>query len=345
MSTTFLVPTGTIIKEYLEENNISNKELSHKTGLSEKHISNVLNNKCKLTEEFALKLEKVMPKIDADYWVNYESKYKLAVAREEEMFSISTLDLTSISKRFLLNDVFKELGLSREQKAIEMLKLLKISDFDQFDNLFFNTNIKFFEDGGEKEAIAIWLSLCENEIDIQNDELDDIPFKKHELVKNLSSLKMISNNLNTDESLIECKQVLNKMGIYLVDCEAVKNCKIRGALTTYRGKPAIYISRRYKRHSIIWFTIFHELSHLILHYNKKEALISGEKATEKEIAANYYARNLLICDKEYQEFIDNIIITNSSIIDFAKSQNIAPCFIVDFLHHDKIVDYYKFRKL
>ena len=61
----FLVPTGAIIKDYLEARGISQRELSQRIGVSEKHISNLLNGKSALTAPMALKLEKLMPDVDA----------------------------------------------------------------------------------------------------------------------------------------------------------------------------------------------------------------------------------------------------------------------------------------
>ena len=72
----FIVPTGSIIKEYLEEYGITQKELAEKTGLSKEYISDVLKGNDRLTEEFALKLEKVLTSVPASYWLNYETKYR-----------------------------------------------------------------------------------------------------------------------------------------------------------------------------------------------------------------------------------------------------------------------------
>ena len=96
----YLVNTGKIIKEYLEEYDINQKELSNRTGMSEKHISNVLNGKSRLTESFALKLEKVLTNIKASYWLNYEAEYREYVARQEELMNLENIDLKSIAKKF-----------------------------------------------------------------------------------------------------------------------------------------------------------------------------------------------------------------------------------------------------
>lgn len=87
VGTGFMVLTGDIIKEYLDEYGITQKELATRTGISEKHISNVLSGHARLTEDFALKLEKVMPEVPASYWLNYECKYREYLARQKEVYN------------------------------------------------------------------------------------------------------------------------------------------------------------------------------------------------------------------------------------------------------------------
>jgi len=61
------VPTGKVIKNYLREYNISQKELAKRTGINEKHLCHILNGESRLTEEVALKFEKVLNKIPASF--------------------------------------------------------------------------------------------------------------------------------------------------------------------------------------------------------------------------------------------------------------------------------------
>lgn len=56
--TDYFVPTSELIKERLEIYNISQKELAIRLNMSEKHISELLNNKVLLTMDIAL--EKVI---------------------------------------------------------------------------------------------------------------------------------------------------------------------------------------------------------------------------------------------------------------------------------------------
>jgi addiction module HigA family antidote len=349
VSKEFIVPTGKIIKEYLDENSISQKELSVRIGISEKHISNLLNGNSRLTEEFALKLEKVFVNIPASYWLNYETKYREMLARDEEMYKLNLSDLDGIAKKFKFKEVFAGLGLTIIEQAMEMLKLLKISDFSNFDAAYSNMVVDFMEDGGEKESIAVWLNLCESEIEIQNSDIDETEYSNKRLEKSLDMFKKIAYNNNVDLSISSCRKLCNKLGIYLVICEAITNSKVRGALTTYKGHPAIYLSGRYRCHDNIWFAIIHEIGHLLKHYNKKDTIVSYEDSDSstdcKELEANGFARDFFINPRSYEDFISKNQITAESIKKFARKENVLPGIVVARLQHDKKIGYEKFSYL
>lgn len=346
MNNNLLVPTGNIIKEYLEEYGITQKDLAERINSSEKHISNVLKGKNRLTEEFALKLEKVIVGVPASYWLNYEAKYREQLAREDELAIVNKWNLQEISKRFHFKEVFKGLDISLTQQAIEMLKLLKISDFENFDNVYNKVAVDFMEDGGEKEALVIWLNMCESEIEIQNDEIDTVQYKECSVKENLKKFKLLSNNSKTESSINSCRKLCNMLGIYLVFCEAVINSKVRGALTTYKNHPAIYISGRFKSHSNTWFTLIHEIGHLLLHYNKNDIIVSYEDdENDKEKEANEFARDFFVDSIKYKQFCDKNEITAETIKKLAKEQGTIPEFVVARLQHDKKIGYEQFKYL
>lgn len=80
----FVVAPGEVLKEYLDARGYTQKEVSSCLGVSERCLSKVLNGKTRLTEEMALKLEKLMPDVPASYWLSYEIKYQEYLAREKE---------------------------------------------------------------------------------------------------------------------------------------------------------------------------------------------------------------------------------------------------------------------
>ena len=135
------------------------------------------------------------------------------------------------------------------------------------------------------------------------------------------------------------------LGINLVICEAVKNSKVRGALSDYKKKPTIYLSGRFKSHDHIWFALMHEIGHLLLHYDKKRIIVSMEddKAeSQREKEANKFARDFFINEDDYNDYIHNQIINEQSIREFAEQQKVLPGILVARLQHDNIIGYDQF---
>ena len=78
--TIIAVPPGETIREQLALRHMPQKELAARMGMSEKHISNLINGKVGLTQETALKLEGVLG-IPARFWNQLEAFYQEEVLR------------------------------------------------------------------------------------------------------------------------------------------------------------------------------------------------------------------------------------------------------------------------
>ncbi|WP_035438493.1 helix-turn-helix domain-containing protein [Atopobium sp. oral taxon 810] len=348
----FIVAPGEVIKEYLDARGLSQKEVCKRLGVSEKHLSNMLNGKTRLTEEMALKLEKIMPDVPASFWLNYEVKYQEYLAREREEHEIEGLDLKDIAKRFNFREVFRGAGMTLTEQALAMLKILGISSFDRYPYAI-PANMEYMQDGGEPESVVVWIKLCDQEIDIQNADLTEPPYSEKELRSMLGMLKDVALNTNIEESINSCRNLLNMAGVYLVYHPEVGKPKIRGALGKHNGHPVIYISGRFKTHADIWFAIAHEIMHLLEHYDPKQVQFLMDKSeepavkssAEKDDEANRLARKFFIDECEYDNFVEAKDFSSAAVRDFAASQNVAPGIVVAFLQHDRRLGYQQLNYL
>lgn len=352
MTNEFIVHIGFIIREYLEASKINEQKCAEILGINEQDLANLLDGKSDLTEEMAENLTSVFPEIPASYWINYEKKYREFVANQPITLTYSLDQLNSFAKRFKFNEIFSGLGWNLNRQAIEMLKLLGLHKFEQFDEKYTNLNVDFMEDGGEKEAIAIWLSLAKEEIDLQNKDLSKIKYSKEKLIDSLDKFKLLALNNDYKKSLNSARKLLNRLGINLVFYNAIENSKVRGAVTTYNDKPAIFISGRFKTHDHTWFALMHEIGHLILHYVPGEQIITMENEVieydvdKKENEANEFARNFFINESAYMKYVSNMHFDDEqSIRDFADSQSVLPGIVVARLQHDGYVSFDKLNYL
>lgn len=81
------VPPGMTIKEVLEDHHMTQKELAARLGLSEKHISKLINGEVPLTQDVAIRLERVLD-IEASFWNGLEAAYREAILKVEYENSI-----------------------------------------------------------------------------------------------------------------------------------------------------------------------------------------------------------------------------------------------------------------
>jgi len=229
-----------------------------------------------------------------------------------------------------------------------MLSLLQISDFAMFENTYSNLAVLFKEDGGEFESIVVWLSLCRESVEVQN-KIIETSYDSKLIKENLHELKEIAENGDGNSSLENARKWLNKYGIYLVIHDALRNSKIRGAVTRYKNNPAIYLSLRFKTHDHAWFALMHEIGHLLIDYNGKDPFLTcvDDEATreENEEEADKFAQNFFINSADYNRYIKDGQISIDSVLRFAFSQKVHPGIVVARLQHDRIISFSKFNTL
>jgi addiction module HigA family antidote len=341
MSQNFVVSPGVILKEYLSSRNITQKQLAQETGKTEKQISNLVNGKIKISEDLALKLEKIFEDVKAEFWMDLENSYRLYLLRNKEgKFS----NLSIVSKQYSFKTIFSGLNLSLEEQASRMLKILEVNSFDEVKTKIAGLNYCFMEDGGEKESIYLWLKLCEEEIEIQNN-LEKMPkFNESQFNESIPNFKDL---ILTQDFEIACKNLrrfLNELGVALVILEAIPNSKIRGATSRNNNNPVIFLSTRFKSLGSFYFALLHEIFHI-----KKGDTFSISPENEDELEINSVTRDYFIEKDAYQKFIDGHptqeLIQEGDIIVFSKQQKVVPEVFIGFLEHDKIIDYQKFNYL
>ena len=87
----------------------------------------------------------------------------------------------------------------------------------------------------------------------------------------------------------------------------------------------IQISDRNKYTDIFWFTVFHEICHILKH-SKKNIFIDFEEkyknVSDDEKEADEFARNVLIPKNEYEIFLKKHNYSDESIISFSNEISI-----------------------
>jgi len=145
--------------------------------------------------------------------------------------------------------------------------------------------------------------------------------------------------------------VLAEAGIRLLLIEQLPKSGIDGATFWLNSKaPVIPLSLRYDRIDYFWFTLAHELGHIV----RRDAMqlcteLIGENAEapeeEAEVEANRFAANFLIPKATLDDFIAQTrpLYGRQSIMDFANELRVHPGVVVGQLQFRREIGWDKFR--
>lgn len=337
------VPPGATLLEYLSNWNMAQKELALRLDISIKQINKIVKGKSPITNETALKLEKVLG-VPASFWLGLESSYQeaktrlnLSIVNEEETLIAKAINYAEIAK---LGWVDKTRLL--QEKVENLRTYFGIVNLELIPKLIpgaFRISTSY-----EPSELALATWLRKGELIAQEISTDKYSKTK---VKNLVSEIRYLTRKEPDEFLAILEEKCAECGIALAFVPHISKTHINGATKWINSNRVILqLSLRGAYADIFWFSLFHEIGHIYFEHNKKKTLIENlDPISSIEIEANDFARNMLIPDKDYKDFIQNMIFTKSSIITFCENQNIHPGILVGRLMHDKLIKFNQFSEL
>ncbi len=146
-------------------------------------------------------------------------------------------------------------------------------------------------------------------------------------------------SLNPDGP-VRAKELLLQKGIVLIIEPQIAGLKLDGAAFIVDGIPVIGMSLRRDTIDNFWYTLHHEVAHVILHYRMGLALgfyDDGDKQSldgiEKE--ADDFASNLLIPDEIWRRSTARISKTAPPIEKFAKEIGIHPAIVFGRIQRER----------
>jgi len=330
ISPELLIHPGVTLQEYLEEFNMTQVELAKRTSFTEKHVSTVINGSKKISAEFALKLEYALG-VPAYFWQNLQRNYDLEEAMLEETHNITKEEI-NISKdiKKIYEDITNtKLSNNEKEQVLQLRRGLEIADLTKINELN-HANYRYqFQENMSENAMYTWRFLCEK--DVRNQKLEE--FDIDILKSNLQRIKHLMH-VYPEEVENELRKVLNKCGIGFIIKKHGDKAPINGLTTKTRdNKIMIALTIRNKFVDIFWFTLFHELAHVI-YGDYKHRNPSKEDNDRYEARANTFAANFLIDNEKYQEFIEKNNFTKESVEHFASINGVIPSIVYGRLMKD-----------
>lgn len=337
----YAVVPGSIVDEHREAAGMTQSELAQRLGFSTKHVNRLLGGLEPVTPETALKLEAVFG-LPARVWLALESRYREHLARtaDEESLVAEEHWLAQVPHR----DLAKLGWIPSKQKGAILVRSLRtffgVASLDYLPRVWQETQAAYRKTEAFQShewAMLAWLAQGERNAE----RIRCQPFDASALRAALPGIKALSRMPGTEflEPLVaRCAE----FGIALVFLAAPKGARVSGATRWLdKDRALVQLSFRYKTDDHLWFTLFHEFGHVLLH-GKRSEFIDFEHETDRtdqEREADEFATRQLVAPAEMTRFIAYGDFSPAAVQSFAAEQGIAPGIVVGQLQHRGVVPF------
>ena len=332
----YVVPPGWILEERLVDRQISHAEFARRCGRSAKLISEIIAGKAPIEPVTALQFEKVLG-LDASVWLGMESDYRLHQEREAEKRRAAKL--AEWSKSFPVGELVKR-GIiakpsSNADRVSKLLSFFGVASVEAWQNRQSAVSVAYRHSpsfNSDELALATWLRLGELEAEkIECEAYNEAAFKR-----SLTRIRKLTPAQSID-LLAEARQLCRDSGVALVLVKPLPKTALSGAARWLTPRKAvIQLSARHKRDDHLWFSLFHEAAHILLH-SKKSIFIdeSNGKIAKADAQADMWAADFLVPPLDWKRFTATSRFSRNAVLRFAEHQGIAPSIVVGRLQHEE----------
>lgn len=335
------LPPGATLRETLDALDMSQVQFAQRTGLSTKHVNQLMQGGSAITPETALLIERVTG-VPARFWNALESDYRDTLGRlnEDAALEGSETWLTDWSAPVLRE--LRKLGhitAHRTDKVAMVRQLLQffgVSSTSSWQEVYAKPSASFLQSPAfqaDTTAVAAWLRLGE----LGGAQVNCAPYSRDQLRSLMPKLRTLSCE-TPDVFWPQLESLCASTGVALVLVPDIPGTRASGAtrwLTPH--KALIQLSNRGKRNDKFWFALFHELGHVLLHEKKKVFLDdlnarTGSGSARDEEEANEFAASTLIPRKH--DAAIRALKTDLDVSHFAQSIGVAPGIVAGRLQHE-----------
>jgi len=333
----WVAPPGDTILDFLEERGWKQNEFAERIGFTTKHVSHLINGKSALTEDAAIRLERVLGST-ARFWMSRETQYREALARENSLEALEAdvgwlkeLPVANMVKFGWVNKHSKKV-----EQVSELLKFFGVASVDAWRTQYAEPLAAFRASDKQPKtpgAVAAWLRQGERQVN----EMVTTSFNKKAFRLALDELRSLTQETDPKVFMPTIVETCSGAGVAVVFESVPTGCPASGA-TKWIGsdKAMLMLSFRYKTNDHFWFSFFHEAAHLLLHGKKMLFIETKVLDNEQEDEANDFARNILI-PKQDAEQLTMLNFSASAVRSFAKSVGVEPGIVVGRMQHEEIL--------
>lgn len=335
---------GEMIAEYLEEKGMSQRELASRTDRPEEQVSRLISGKIQLTPEWAQQLEYTLG-VPMSYWLNLQSIYDERKLRTRDAIAQHSQWVASFPIKEMKAKWSLAIPDDYAQAASWLLTWFGVSSAAALDKLWDQHYQAAFRHSpifdSSEPCLRAWLRLGQLQA-LTFVKLHAIgSFSKDALINAAKEIRTHTANTNLANGWKDTQAALAKAGVVLLGTPEIAKVRLNGATHWHNNIPIIQLTLRHKREDVFWFSLFHEIAHLFLEDKNTWFVHTSTIAStsDKEVAANNWARDTLIPQANWVYFTDIGDYSPKNIVSFSKQISISPSIVAGRLLFEKRIKY------
>jgi HTH-type transcriptional regulator/antitoxin HigA len=327
------IPPGELLAETLETLGLSQAELARRAGRPAQAINEIIRGTKEITPETALQFERVLG-VPAHIWTRLEADYRHNKARLEDQARLKH-ELPLVS-RYPYPALAAHGWVRKTRDALERLEellrffgVVSLKQVPTIEAAAFRRSRKV---NASPEALAAWLRQGERE----GQALTVAKFSAPKVRATLPELRSLTRRPR-EEFEPRARELLADAGVALVLLPHPPGTGAQGATRWLnQDKALVLMSIRYRWADVFWFSLFHEIGHLLLH-DRGAVFIEDKDEEEQQLEqeANRFAADELIPPASFQAFTERSDRrTQAAVVAFAQEIGVDPSIVVGRLHHE-----------
>jgi HTH-type transcriptional regulator/antitoxin HigA len=332
----YATPPGASLRSTLAMLEMTQADLAARAGLSLKHVNQMAQGNAPLTPESALLLEKVTG-VPARIWNALEARYRERLVRADDKASLAEdkewlkeLPIAELVKRGIVTK-----GADHGTQLQEVCSCFGVANRESWERVWREPLASFRQSRTLKSnagAVAAWLRLGE----LKAKGISSEPYDSHRFRDSLQEIRTLTVS-GPDTFLPVLTELCLQAGVVVVFVPEIPGARCWGAARWLTPtKALIQLSLRYKTDDHLWFSLFHESGHLLLH-GKKGTFIAADRYTDiPEEEADSFASSFLI-PRQYERRLRALRLPE--VPAFARELGIAPGIVVGRLQKEGLLDW------
>lgn len=351
---TRVVSPGKVISKELETRGWTQRDLAIIMGRPYQAINEIVKGSKQITPDTARELAKAFG-TSLEFWMNLEANFRLFLAAQEDkekeierrsqIYSIAPVAemvkrgwIPGTTDTNVLEDrVCSFLEIRSPLETPSAYALLRISE----------------NRGPQESAKVAWIKRVE-----QLAEQQPVgSYQPENLRRNISRILAFARKA---EDVAMIPPTLQELGVHFLVVPHLPHTYLDGAALIVNDHPVIAVTLRYDRIDWFWFTVLHELAHILLDHPAQLDSLFGKEGEEEvgaigdnerrpadESEANELARKWLLDPRSLDLFIGKVqpFFSKAKIEAFAAEQQRHPGIVIGQLQYKGVIEYKHLRSM